>query len=78
MSSIYSEEYQRVIKRLRQARREQGLTQATVAEHLGKPQSFLAKVESGERRLDVLEFIHLAQLLSLDPANVIKDIMGEI
>lgn len=78
MSSIYSEQYQLVIKKVREARREQGLTQAVVAERLGKPQSFLAKVENGERRLDVIEFIHLAQLLSLDPADVIKTIMDEI
>lgn len=78
MSSIYSEQYQLIIKKLREARRNQGLTQAAVAEQLGKPQSFLAKVENGERRLDVIEFIHLAQLLSLDPAEVIKTITDEI
>ncbi|MGP3591589.1 helix-turn-helix domain-containing protein [Vagococcus sp. WN89Y] len=78
MASIYSEQYQLLIKKLRQARRDQGLTQAAVAERLGKPQSFIAKVENGERKLDVIEFIHLAQLLSLDPAGVIKSMMNEM
>jgi len=78
MTSIYSEQYQLLIKKLRQTRRDQGLTQAAVAERLGKPQSFIAKVENGERKLDVIEFIHLAQLLSLDPAGVIKSMMNEM
>lgn len=75
MSSIYSQEYQLVISTLRNSRLEQGLTQTTLAKALGKPQSFIAKVENGERRLDVVEFIHLAKLLSIDPASVIKKIM---
>ncbi|WP_141192661.1 helix-turn-helix domain-containing protein, partial [Enterobacter kobei] len=51
MASVYSEEYQRVINALKKARKEKGITQAQLAEALGKPQSFIAKVESGERRL---------------------------
>lgn len=76
MSSIYSKEYQLVINTLRSARLEKGLTQVTLAKMLGKPQSFIAKVENGERRLDVVEFIHFAQQLSVDPAEVIKNVMA--
>lgn len=47
--------YQRFLKRLRAARREAGLTQAEVARRLGRPQSFVSKCESGERRVDVVE-----------------------
>lgn len=42
--------------RLRQVRLDAGLTQADLAERLDKPQSFIAKVETQERRLDVIEF----------------------
>ncbi|EAT2182967.1 XRE family transcriptional regulator [Salmonella enterica] len=76
MSSIYSDEYQLVIGMLRTARREKGLTQAAVAKALGKPQSFIAKVENGERRLDVIEFAHLACALSLDPIEVLSQLMA--
>ncbi|RPH24151.1 XRE family transcriptional regulator [Buttiauxella warmboldiae] len=72
MPSIYSSEYQLVITALRSARRDKGMTQAQLAKALGKPQSFIAKVENGERRLDVIEFAHIAHLLSLDPADVLK------
>ncbi|RUS65995.1 hypothetical protein CUZ56_02351 [Saezia sanguinis] len=74
MSSIYSQEYQRVIKTLRDARIEQGITQEKLAQAFGRPQSFIAKVENGERRLDVVEFVHMARLLSLDPARILSQI----
>lgn len=72
MASVYSEEYQRVITALKKARKERGITQAQLAEALGRPQSFIAKIESGERRLDVVEFVHLARLVGLDPKEVFK------
>ncbi|MDK9358651.1 MULTISPECIES: helix-turn-helix domain-containing protein [Lelliottia] len=74
MASVYSDEYQRVINALKTARKERGITQAQLAEALGKPQSFIAKVESGERRLDVVEFVHLARLVGVEPTNVINSI----
>ena len=77
MPSIYSEEYQMVIKLLRTARKAKGLTQVKLAQALGRPQSFVAKMESGERRLDVVEFAHIAVLLSIDPANILNIIMSK-
>ncbi|MCI1898366.1 MAG: helix-turn-helix domain-containing protein [Enterobacter sp.] len=74
MASVYSDEYQRVINALKKARKEKGITQAQLAEAFGKPQSFIAKVENGERRLDVVEFVHLAQLIGFEPTNVINSI----
>ncbi|GKW16947.1 transcriptional regulator [Pectobacterium carotovorum subsp. carotovorum] len=74
MASIYSDEYQRVIKALREARIAKGITQENLAQALDRPQSFIAKVENGERRLDIVEFIHLSRLLSLVPINIINKI----
>ena len=53
--SIYSKEYSLFLEQLRKAREERGLTQIDVAERLGQTQSFVSKVERGERRLDVVE-----------------------
>jgi transcriptional regulator with XRE-family HTH domain len=50
------------LARLRQARIEAGLTQIEVARHLGRPQSFVSKAESGERRLDIVEMDEFARL----------------
>ncbi|CAQ86362.1 MULTISPECIES: helix-turn-helix domain-containing protein [Photorhabdus] len=74
MVSIYSDEYQVVIKALREARIAKGVTQENLAQALDRPQSFIAKVENGERRLDIVEFVHIAHLLSLEPSVLIKRI----
>lgn len=47
------------------------LTQAQVAARLGEYQSFVARLESGERRVDVVEFLELAEILEFDPAQAI-------
>ncbi|MBS0055198.1 helix-turn-helix transcriptional regulator [Yersinia sp. Marseille-Q3913] len=74
MVSIYSDEYQSVIKALRDQRIAKGITQESLANILGRPQSFVAKVENGERRLDVVEFVHIARLLGLR----VEDVLGKI
>ncbi len=60
--SIYSKEYKLVINRLKRARASSGFTQLQVARKLGKPQSYVSKIESGERRLDVAELKKIADL----------------
>lgn len=40
---------------------------------LAKPQSFVSKYESGERRLDVVEFIQIAKVLGEDPVRLLKE-----
>lgn len=52
-----------------------GLTQQEVARYLGKPQSFLAKIEGGGRRLDVIEFIKLCDALEVKPSRLINALM---
>ena len=48
-----------------------GLTQAHLAGRLDRPQSFVAKYEGGERRLDVVEFMEVAEAIGFDPAEFI-------
>jgi transcriptional regulator with XRE-family HTH domain len=55
-----------------EVRKEAGLTQQELAERLKRPQSFVAKVETGERRLDVVEMIELARAIGCSPANLIE------
>jgi transcriptional regulator with XRE-family HTH domain len=62
LPDIYSEPYQKFLVRLRQARKESGLTQTQVAEIFSKPQSYVAKCESGERRVDIVELASFAKL----------------
>jgi len=48
------------------ARNEKGLRQAEVAEQLGRPQAFVSKYERGDRRLDMPEFLEIADVLGID------------
>ena len=47
------------------------LTQAHVAARLDRPQSFIAKYEGGERRLDVIEFMEVAEAIGFDPGEFV-------
>lgn len=64
-------DYEKLTQTLVRTRKQAGLTQQQVADRLGKPQSWVAKVEGGERRLDVIEFIHLARAMDADPLEVL-------
>ena len=60
--SIHSNEYKVVLQRMKKARTEAGLTQVQVADKLGHHQSYISKIESGERRVDVVELNRIAKL----------------
>ncbi len=62
MRPLHSPRYRRFLGRLREAREHAGMTQAEVARGLRKPQSFVSKCESGERRVDVIELEDFARL----------------
>lgn len=68
---VTSPVYDGLIETIIAARKSAGLTQRTLAARLGKPQSFVAKLETKERNLSLLEFVGLAQALAIDPAELL-------
>jgi len=70
--SVHTPEQQLLRELLVAARDRAGLTQQKLARRLGKPQSFVAKYEGGERRLDVLEFIAIVQAIGADPVRILR------
>ncbi len=72
VSSLHSQRYRVFREMLVKAREVAGLTQVEVALRLGKPQSFVSKYERGERRLDVTEFVELAEVLTIDLINFLE------
>ena len=60
--SSHTKEYASIIARLKSARIERGLSQQVVAKKMRKPQSYISKIESGERRLDVAEMKRFAEI----------------
>ena len=77
-SSVFTKEYEIFRKLLTQYRNEASVTQFALAKKLGKPQSYVSKYESGERRLDVIEFLKIAEALPFDPIKFINDLEKEI
>ena len=73
MVSVHSPRYQRFLRQLRAARKEAGLTQEQVARHLRKPQSFVSKSESGERKVDAVELMDFARLYGKRPAYFVPE-----
>ena len=61
-----------LLKMLKDARLERGLRQLDVALALGRPQSYVAKVESGERKVDCIDVIDFCNVVKLDPVKLVK------
>ena len=72
-NSVHTSVYKELIRRFVVARNAAGLTQQAVADQLGKPQSYVAKVEGLERRVDIVELLQLAAVLSWDPMPAIRE-----
>jgi len=60
--TIYTEEHRAIVQRLIKARQESGLKQEDVAKLLNRTQSFVSKVEAGQKRIDVVELKELARI----------------
>jgi len=73
--SVFSEEYNQFRKMLIEARKTADLTQAELSAKLERPQSYVSKYERGERRLDLIEFLQLAQVLEIDPLTFIENLL---
>lgn len=66
--------YRKLFQSLKARRLELNLTQQVVADRLGVHFQFVSRVELGERRLDVVEFVDYAKALELDPAELVRAI----
>jgi len=74
VTSSYSNSYQYLLTLLFQARKAAGMTQIQLAGLLQKPQSYVAKYEQGERRLDVIEFLAICKHFGADPHELLDAI----
>lgn len=69
--SIYTRENEALAKMLAEARRKRRVTQTDLAGKIERTQSWVAKVESGERLLDVVQFVRYARALGLNPGRLL-------
>lgn len=70
--SVHSKRQQIIAAALADQRRIKGLTQAEVAKALGRHQPFVANIESGERRVDLVELLDIAAIIDLDVMALVR------
>ena len=77
-STIHSGGQLELCRLLIETRKSLGMTQEGLAERLGCQQSLIARLESGQRRLDVIEFVVVARALAASPAELLAKIEQEV
>ncbi|TCU13905.1 helix-turn-helix protein [Rhizobium laguerreae] len=75
--TLGTERHRALIALLVEKREASGLTQTELADRLGEYQSFVARLESGQRRVDVVEFLELARILNFDPLDALRRLAKE-
>ena len=75
--SVFTQRYNRFRQLLIKARQAAKLTQSQLSSKLSRPQSYVSKYERGERRLDLIEFLEIAEALQVEPETFIKTLLEE-
>lgn len=74
LKSLRTPAHRELLKRLVAARNRKGMTQQELAKKLRRHQSFVAKYERGERRLEVIEFVQICRELGVSPETIITNL----
>jgi len=76
--SIYTREYAALLRLLQQARKEAGITQVELAKKLRQTQSYVSKIERGDRRLDIVQLRTICQVLGLSLVEFVQRLEREL
>jgi transcriptional regulator with XRE-family HTH domain len=76
--TIYTREYRILLRILRSKRQQKRISQEDLAKKLGVPQSFISKIERGERRIDVIDLFRYCEVLNIELVQFIKELIKEI
>ncbi|MEZ8771213.1 helix-turn-helix domain-containing protein [Vibrio sp. 10N.286.52.C3] len=75
--TIHSADYQKLIHWLKDERLKQKLSMRELAARLGCPHSFIGKIEQGERRLDIIEYLSYCEALTISPHSGLDLILNK-
>lgn len=78
VASLHDETYQRFVQRLVERRRAAGKSQQIVADELGWNQSIVAKIETAQRRIDIVELIRFADVVGFDVVKLVHDLRRQM
>lgn len=76
--SQFTAAYSRLVDALVQMRKRAGLTQRELAEKLGREQNFVARAETGQRRIDLIEFVWIARACGADTEEEVMAIVRAV
>lgn len=74
--TLHSDRHKKLAELIAEKRKQAGLTQIAVANALGRHQPFIANIENGERRVDLVELISLSEAIGFDLHEFIREIEG--
>jgi transcriptional regulator with XRE-family HTH domain len=72
LKSVHTARHTLFCESLKRARKAAGLTQQDVAKRLGEHQSFVSRYETGERRLDMVEYFEVARAMAIEPVPLLR------
>lgn len=72
LKSVHTARHKLFCESLKRARKAAGITQHELADRLGEHQSFVSRYETGERRLDVIEYLEVARTIGIDAAGHLR------
>lgn len=78
VASLHDEAYAHFVSLLVEKRKASGLSQQTVADALGWQQSIIAKIETAQRRIDVIELVRLSKVVGFDPARLVRELTHDL
>lgn len=73
--TLTSKAHAKLVRILIDKREAAGVTQTELAGRLGEYQSFVARLESGQRRIDVVELVEIGNALGVDPTSIVKELL---
>lgn len=76
-ASTHHIDYKLLIEILKDARKQIGVTQVELADRLGNTQTFISKIERGERRLDMVEFVEACEAIGVSPCTLLADFLQQ-
>lgn len=75
---VFSDEYRLLRETLYEARLRSGMTQRALARRLGKSNSHVSQIESGQRRVDTLEFYLIARSIGVEPVDLFESVARKL
>ena len=76
--TVFTGAHKHLVRVLKDARKKSGLKQEELAERLGRERTMISLIETGQRRVDVLEFYAIAKALGLNPAELFDELSDKL